>query len=302
MSLWEQGKFKLDDDISEYLPFRVRNPRYPDNPITFRMLLTHSSSISDMRPYKGTLPSLTEKKDSETPVEEVLREFLVPGGKLYADTNYAAAAPGTRYEYSNLCFSLAGCLVERLSGKSFCAYCREALFDPLQMKETTWRLSEIPYDHFASVYRRDAQTGKNTRKLHETTWSGYMDGGLHASIAEFSNFIIMMTNRGSFQGKQVLKAATLDTLLALQHLAPPPPGRAHPTLGQALLWLKSKVGEHEIYQMNGFGPGFFTEVYFDPKTRIGGAFFTTGEFSSFPAMGGFITATLDRLLAATAEL
>ena len=45
MQLYEQGLFDLDDDVSDYLPFTLRNPKYPDVPITFRMLLAHQSSL-----------------------------------------------------------------------------------------------------------------------------------------------------------------------------------------------------------------------------------------------------------------
>ena len=51
MQLFETGQFGLDDDVSEYLPFQVRNPRYPDAPITFRQLLAHRSSIKDGPAY-----------------------------------------------------------------------------------------------------------------------------------------------------------------------------------------------------------------------------------------------------------
>jgi len=47
MQLWEAGLFQLDNDINNYLPFEVHNPNFPDSVITFRMLLTHTSSIND---------------------------------------------------------------------------------------------------------------------------------------------------------------------------------------------------------------------------------------------------------------
>ncbi len=47
MQLWEDGLFGLDDDISQYLPWEVHNPYYPSSPITFRMLMTHTSGIID---------------------------------------------------------------------------------------------------------------------------------------------------------------------------------------------------------------------------------------------------------------
>ena len=51
MQLYEQGFFKLDDDVSNYLPFTLRNPNFPDNPITFRMLLSSSSNSKNFCSY-----------------------------------------------------------------------------------------------------------------------------------------------------------------------------------------------------------------------------------------------------------
>src|SRR5262249_59473276 len=51
MQLQEEGKFKLDDDVNRYLPFRVSIPESPASPITFRQLLTHTSSIRDNSTY-----------------------------------------------------------------------------------------------------------------------------------------------------------------------------------------------------------------------------------------------------------
>jgi len=48
MGLWEEGRFQLDDDVNRYLSFPIRNPRYPDTPVTFRMLLTHTSSVAEI--------------------------------------------------------------------------------------------------------------------------------------------------------------------------------------------------------------------------------------------------------------
>ncbi len=45
MQLYEQGLFELDDDVNTFLPFDLRNPNFPDDPITFRMLLSHTSSL-----------------------------------------------------------------------------------------------------------------------------------------------------------------------------------------------------------------------------------------------------------------
>ncbi|MBE0667101.1 MAG: beta-lactamase family protein, partial [Bacteroidales bacterium] len=55
MTLYDRGLFRLDDDISRYLGFRLRNPNHPDNPITIGMLLSHTSSINEGSGYDAFL-------------------------------------------------------------------------------------------------------------------------------------------------------------------------------------------------------------------------------------------------------
>ena len=57
MKLWEQGKFDLDEDVSSALGFELRNPNYPTHPITYRMLLSHQSSIGEGSKYDDFLTS-----------------------------------------------------------------------------------------------------------------------------------------------------------------------------------------------------------------------------------------------------
>lgn len=134
MRLWQDGRFQLDDDINRYLSFPVRNPKFPAAPITFRMLLTHTSSISEISQQAGRdrIPNLYGSADPGIGLGDIVREFLVPGGKYYWDFNYRDAAPGTRYEYENVGFALIGRLVERISGRSFHEYCRTHLLAPLE--------------------------------------------------------------------------------------------------------------------------------------------------------------------------
>ncbi|MEN6534409.1 MAG: serine hydrolase domain-containing protein, partial [Bryobacteraceae bacterium] len=92
LRLREQARFTLTDDINRYLPFTVHNPRHPDVPITLRMLLTHTSSISDVSVGPDRLSGLTEGRDSVTPVEEVLKGYLTPDGKYYTEENFSVYA------------------------------------------------------------------------------------------------------------------------------------------------------------------------------------------------------------------
>jgi CubicO group peptidase (beta-lactamase class C family) len=301
MRLWEEGKCALDDDINKYLSFPVRNPRFPDKPITIRMLLSFTASIFDVDFQAGQnrLGFLEENRDSKTPAEEALKEFLVPGGKYYSDKNYLDSAPGERYAYSNSSYSLIGCVVERLSGQPFWEYCRRAIFVPLRMDDSSWRLADLDRDRFAYDYVKEAS---RLKKEEPSTWPGYMDGGLRTTTGDFGNFLIMMINRGEFEGKRILKPETVDAMLALQNPEGAPPGRGFPTVGRGFVWVLSEIDHRRIFQMNGFGPAFFAQVYFDPERKTGGAFFTTGGFDSFEALGNAVRLFFGKLLEETGRL
>ena len=84
MQLWEQDFFDLDDDINDYLDFSVRNPNYPENPITFRMLLAHHSSLTgdkNLHYWYLTFLYFTNKDDYPFPL---IKEIVTPEG-LFAN-------------------------------------------------------------------------------------------------------------------------------------------------------------------------------------------------------------------------
>ena len=83
MQLWEQKRFDLQDDVARYLPFALRNPHFPDVPITFEQLLTHLSSIRDNGPaYDRTYVC----GDSPVALGEWLKEYFTPEARTGART------------------------------------------------------------------------------------------------------------------------------------------------------------------------------------------------------------------------
>ena len=100
MQLHEQGKFRLDDDVGRYLPFAVSIPAASKSAITFRQLLTHTSSIKDNYAH---IDVATKGADSPVPLADFARGYLTPGGAYYdKSANFAKRAPGTRAAYSNM--------------------------------------------------------------------------------------------------------------------------------------------------------------------------------------------------------
>ena len=139
MQLFENNLFMLDDDINDYLPFNVTHPDYQDIPITFKMLLSHTSGIQDnwsvMPYYDG---------DSDYDLGFYLQQYLIDGGDFYtSNLNFTNFEPGVNFSYSNIGVALIGFLVEEISGQPFNEYCNQNIFDPLEMNNAFWFLSEI---------------------------------------------------------------------------------------------------------------------------------------------------------------
>ena len=114
LQLVEQGKIALTDDVSDLLGFKVRNPKFPDTPITLEMLLSHTSSINDNQGYWKTI--------------DIINPDLDPDYALcYND--YEPGSGG--YEYCNLNLNLAGTILERVSGERFDQYVVNHVLRPL---------------------------------------------------------------------------------------------------------------------------------------------------------------------------
>src|SRR5690606_7633215 len=127
-------------DISGYIGFPVVNPHHPDKPITFRHLLTHTSSLTDNSNYDRFL-MLTYDSADRGPA---IREILSAGGSHYNNgANFQTNAPGTNYRYCNLAFGVIGTLVEKISGERFDEYSRKNILEPLGMT-ASFNVAHLP--------------------------------------------------------------------------------------------------------------------------------------------------------------
>jgi CubicO group peptidase (beta-lactamase class C family) len=101
MRLVEAGTLDLDADVSRWLGWRLRHPRYPDAPITLRLLLSHRSGLTDAADYA-------------IPLGQTLRDRIADPRAWDADH-----APGGFFRYTNLNFPVVASVVERATGERF---------------------------------------------------------------------------------------------------------------------------------------------------------------------------------------
>ena len=147
MRLVEAGKLRLDDDVSPALGFSLRNPAFPDVPITLRTLLNHTSSLRDDAGYYW---------DAGQNVH--LRDVLVPGGHLHGDGAMwdKQHAPGTYFQYCNLAWGVISGIMERATGERFDRLMKRLVLDPLGLRGGfhPFDLSEADLQNVATLYRK----------------------------------------------------------------------------------------------------------------------------------------------------
>jgi CubicO group peptidase (beta-lactamase class C family) len=220
MRLAEQGRIDLDADVSRHLGWELRNPAFPDRPITLRLLLSHRSSIRD------------EGDNYVIPLSGSVRE-MTAGRPASFDPNHS---PGTFFRYSNLNFPVIASVLERATGQRFDRLMDAAVLKPLGLDAcfnwSTCSDARIPravvlYNPDGSV-RLDDLRGQRpacpvNAKGPDCDLSRYPlgsngalfspQGGLRASASDLARIGQLLLNKGRFGGRPFLSEASIETIL-----------------------------------------------------------------------------------------
>lgn len=245
MQLVEQGKINLSDDVSKYLGFELRNPNFPNTPITVEMLACHTSSLRDGKIYS-------------IPPDVSVEEFFYPDGKYWEGGKHFAPPEekiGEYFTYGNLNYGLLGTIIEAVTGKRFDIYQRENI-----LKQLDTRADYLPsnfacaeFEMLGTIYRK-----KNPRGIWNEfgDWYGQADdfkgiqpakdtialqnpydenfqrvcdlktyragtnatifspqGGLRISFEELVHVLEMLMNGGIYRGKKILSPKSVETMI-----------------------------------------------------------------------------------------
>jgi CubicO group peptidase (beta-lactamase class C family) len=267
MQLHEHGKFHLDDSINAYLPFQVRNPTFPGIPITFQMLLTHTSSIQD---NWNAMPG--QLGDYPMSLATYLQKYFTPGEEYYdPGLNFYAYSPGSIWNYSNIGAALAGYLVEVISGVPFDKYCRDSVFAPLQMSNTAWFLRDLdttlvarPYTYSNGTYVDNGLYG----------YPDYPDGQLRTTAASLAKFLMANMNGGELKGSRILDSSTVHMT---RTVFVPTVFLGFLSYQWGLIWYKEKWSGHDLWGHEGGDPGVTTSMRLSESDTIGVIFLSNAD-------------------------
>jgi CubicO group peptidase (beta-lactamase class C family) len=290
MRLVEQGRLDLDRDVSDGLGWRLRNPAFPDRPITLRLLLSHRSSLRDgvdyAVPYGTTLQS-------------------VLGNPAAFDAEHP---PGAYFRYSNLNFPVVAAVMERAAGERFDRLMARLVLAPLHIDACfNWTTcSDAAIGRAAVLYGPDGRVIRDdlggrrpdcpvqapngcdlaTYALGSNGALFSPQGGLRISVRDLAAIGRMLLARGgSFLG-----AASIDTLTAPAWRFDGANGDTDSGFFCAYgLAVQSLPGAREGCNDALFGPGramighagdaygLRSGLWVDPARGVGIAYFATGN-------------------------
>ncbi len=287
----QEGLAALDDDVNAWLPFAVHHPKYPNVPITLRLLLTHFSGIAD---NWDVMDTTYVEGDSPVALSDFLHDYLASDGKYYdASANFGTKKPGTTYDYSDIGMSLAAYAVEVKTKVPFDQWCADKVFAPLGMTQTAFRLKGLNTAMVALPYAWTKAGGYKSYGLYG--YPDYPDGALRSSVPQMARFLLMFMNGGTWNGAQILAPATVAEMKKVQY----------PDLddAQLLAWYMDVRDDGATYiGHNGGDRGIFTEMFYRPSDGVGVLLFCNGDVEQGTAAETAILALEARLFVEAGSL
>jgi CubicO group peptidase (beta-lactamase class C family) len=286
LMLFEEGKFRLSDPISNYIP-AFKEMKVLDNTtgtgvrfinpareITIRDLLTHTAGLSygfDDNVYIDELYRKNLWALVETKPDLTLQAFIEEAAKLPL-----AFQPGTMYRYS-FATDVLGYLVQVVSGMPFDEFLKKNIFDPLNMVDTDFYVPSGKVQRFSTTYGPDGQAGLKATdpavasRYTYPTRNPSGGGGLVSTAGDYLRFAQMLLNKGELDGKRILGRKTVE-LMTTNHL----PDDIHPFddiasgfgLGVSVLL---DLGKSQILGSvgnYGWGGAANTNFWIDPQEEL----------------------------------
>jgi CubicO group peptidase (beta-lactamase class C family) len=225
LTLVDQGKLSLDDRVSKYIP-SFANPRVAIAPpgnkdpakvqivpaereLVIRDLLTHASGITSvgdaMTIGAASLVNKIERLPGDT-----LESYIPRIGPAVLQFQ-----PGSQFSYSPLdAFDTALYIVQLVSGRPADAYMHEQIFAPLEMTDTYYNVPAAKQSRVVDILSlKDGKWQTADPMLGPGPYK-YLSGGggIFSTVRDFMNFEVMLLNKGSFNGRRIIRSETLELM------------------------------------------------------------------------------------------
>jgi CubicO group peptidase (beta-lactamase class C family) len=290
MILVGEGKMKLDQPISEFLPEFANMTVLTDpeksmdavpakNQITVRHLLTHTAGLGYSIITKGPLlqayldNGITPGIVSRFPIPGQPTSTPTPDLKTFSERLAKlplVAEPGTKWSYS-ISLDLLGRVIEVASGMDFEAFLKTRIFEPLKMNSSYFQVPKSETPRLVSNY---APVNGILFPIDPAATSIYLDkpafafggAGMVCSARDYDRFLNMLANYGELDGVRIMSPKT--AALAMSDLLPPAVSTDGTFAAGAGFGAGGRVGKGANEGVYGWGGAAGTVAFVDPKRKL----------------------------------
>ncbi|MBQ8092212.1 MAG: beta-lactamase family protein [Clostridia bacterium] len=260
LKMMDDGILDPDTDISVYLGYKAGNPRYENQPITLRHLMSHTSGINEEGSYS--------KKSS------ILSDMIAYDKK--AKSNFRDVAPGAQYRYSNFGAGITGAIVESVTGEDVSTFMRHYLFAPLGIDAAYTATQIAEPDYIVATYHQDGDLYQAPSYMLRQEYEAVADpdhhyrttvGSLLIRPRDLTRLGIAACGDGSVDGIQVLSAEALDRMREPQ--SPETTGITEKSPYSFFCIRQDTVlTERTVYGHQGTSEGIVCNLYFEPESQL----------------------------------
>ena len=278
MQLREEGKIRLDDPVTQYLPwFTLKRAAADDPPITIEHLLTHSSGLPREAGDHWTT--------YDFPTEDELRALM--------PDRQAPYAPEVRWKYSNLAYSVAGMVVEAVSGERWADYVTRHIYQPLGMTSSSVDQDvpglAVPYGRRMPDGTREVLPFVDARGMGSAT-------GITSTVEDMAKFVSAQFRKGPRGGNQILSTASLREMHRVRML------ESTWTRGQGIGFSVQRIDDRLWIGHGGGYPGNTTQTLIQLDDKVGVIVLTNTNDSNPGDIAGELLKTVGAAVAkATAQ-
>ena len=261
MILREEGVIDLDESIGTYWDVPVSNPAHPDIPVSFRTLLSHTSSLKVF------------SWDTSRAREDVR-------SRLQSGSSYMKAAPGSSkaWGYNNYAFGVLGQTLELASGKYLDEILGDRLWSVMGIDAAFESGSVRKTDRLATlyeggkVYTSHKTLLKNVRPSSLGASGDNYSGGMTISAPELARMAAVLVNDGTYEGLRLMSGESVALLESDSGVRISDGSRQ----GLPLRWRDGLYGRDRLYYHTGSGYGVYNLLTYDPEARDAVVVLTTG--------------------------
>jgi len=230
MILYEEGKWRLEDPVTKYVPEFAGLKVFKGMDKDGKPILEPIARSATMRELMSHTAGFAYGLVDDNYVDKLYRESLTSGWPNLSSAMTAisglplASQPGTAWRYS-LAVDIQGYIVEKLSGQTLPDFMQSRIFGPLGMTDTAFWVPPGKQGRLASLYMFDRETRKivpaenfMVLPMDKVPTAPNGGGGLVSTMADYSRFAVMLANGGELDGVRILSPSTIK-LMAGNHLS-----------------------------------------------------------------------------------